>query len=82
MNDLFSAGMETSRTTILWCFIMVLREKKVADKIREELSKTIQVGHLVTLENRTSMPYIEAVIFETLRIVSVVPLGTTHVNTT
>lgn len=81
MNDLFSAGMETSRTSILWCLIMMLREKEAAEKVRKQLRKVVQVGQIVTLEHRPFLPYIEGVIYETLRMVSVVPLGTTHVNT-
>ncbi|XP_050666559.1 cytochrome P450 18a1-like isoform X2 [Leptidea sinapis] len=80
MNDLFSAGMETSRTSIVWILIMMLREPKVAEKVRSDLAEVVGTGELVTLEHRLDLPYVEAVIYETLRRVSVVPLGTTHVN--
>ncbi|CAK1582062.1 unnamed protein product [Parnassius mnemosyne] len=81
MNDLFSAGMETSRTTIVWLLLMMLREPKVAQKVMDDLSNVVEVGKIVTMEHRSKLPYVEAVIYETLRRVSVVPLGTTHVNT-
>lgn len=81
MNDLFSAGMETSRTTLVWCLVMMMREPLVAQRVREDLRKVVRVGQMVTLEHRTQLPYVEAIIFETLRTVSLVPLGTTHVNT-
>lgn len=81
MNDLFSAGMETSRTTVVWLLVMMLREPQVAQRVMEELAQVVTVGKLVTMEHRPKLPYIEAVIYETLRRVSVVPLGTTHVNT-
>ncbi|XP_072943601.1 serine/threonine-protein kinase fused-like [Epargyreus clarus] len=81
MNDLFSAGMETSRNTLVWVLVFMLREPKVAANVRAELAKVVNVGKRVTLEHRSKLPYLEAVIFETLRRVSVVPLGTTHVNT-
>ncbi|KAG6450063.1 cytochrome P450 18a1 [Manduca sexta] len=81
MNDLFSAGMETSLSTLSWSVVMMIREPKVAGKVRDELRQVLPPGHLVTLEHRAKLPYTEAVLFETLRRVSVVPLGTTHVNT-
>lgn len=81
MNDLFSAGMETSRTALVWCLILMMREPQVAIKAREDLRKHVGIGRTVTLEHRQAIPYVEAIIFETLRTVSLVPLGSTHVNT-
>lgn len=81
MNDLFSSGMETSRNTVVWLLVMMLRETVVAARVKDELAKVVGVGNMVTMEHRQKLPYIEAVIYETLRRVSVVPLGTTHVNT-
>ncbi|CAK1552159.1 unnamed protein product [Leptosia nina] len=81
MNDLFSAGMETSRTAIVWIIIIMLREPEVANRVRTELAEVAGTGQLITLEHRLQLPYLEAVIFETLRRTSVVPLGTSHMNT-
>ncbi|XP_047021878.1 cytochrome P450 18a1-like [Helicoverpa zea] len=81
MNDLFSAGMETSLSTLMWTFIMMLRNPEVADKARSELKKVVPPGEMVTMAHRLELPYIEAVLLETMRYVSIVPLGTTHVNT-
>lgn len=81
MNDLFSAGMETSLTSLLWTCIMMLKNPEAADKVRSELRRVVALGERVTMAHRLQMPYIEAVLLETMRIVSIVPLGTTHVNT-
>ncbi|XP_048479710.1 cytochrome P450 18a1 [Plutella xylostella] len=82
MNDLFSAGMETVRTTLVWALLLMLREPGVAARVRRDLARVVRPGAPVTMEHRKHLTYIEAVIFETLRRVSVVPLGTTHVNLT
>lgn len=82
MNDLFSAGLETSMTTLLWTFVLLLKNPEVADKLRTELRKVVAPGELVTMAHRLQLPYIEAVLFEAMRVASIVPLGTTHVNTT
>ncbi|KAJ8722814.1 hypothetical protein PYW07_003994 [Mythimna separata] len=81
MNDLFSAGMDTSLTSLLWTFIMMLKNPEAASKVRAEIRKVVAVGERVTMAHRLEMPYIEAVLLETMRMVSLVPLGTTHVNT-
>ncbi|KAJ8725544.1 hypothetical protein PYW08_003727 [Mythimna loreyi] len=80
MNDLFSAGMDTSLTSLLWTCIMMLKNPEAAEKVRSELRKFVAVGEKVTMAHRLQMPYIEAVVLETMRVASIVPLGTTHVN--
>ncbi|CAH2074225.1 unnamed protein product, partial [Iphiclides podalirius] len=60
MNDLFSAGMETSRTTVVWLLVIMLREPRVAQKVMEELSHLVPVGTIVTMAHRPKLPYIEA----------------------
>ncbi|XP_063531190.1 cytochrome P450 18a1-like [Cydia strobilella] len=79
-NDLFSAGMETVRTSLLWALLMMLRNPSVEATVRAALAEVLEPGQLVTLDHRARLYYIEAVLYETLRMVSVVPLGTTHVN--
>ncbi|XP_063377962.1 cytochrome P450 18a1-like [Cydia fagiglandana] len=79
-NDLFSAGMETVRTSLLWALLMMLRNPSAETAVRAALAQALDPGELVTLDHRARLYYIEAVLYETLRIVSVVPLGTTHVN--
>ena len=37
--DLFIAGMETTSTTLLWCFFYLLHHPNVKKKIHEELDK-------------------------------------------
>lgn len=78
IGDLFSAGMETIKTTLLWAVIYMLHEPEVARKVQAELDRVVGRRRLPILEDRPNLPYTEAVILEVLRISSVVPLGTTH----
>ncbi|XP_014285841.1 cytochrome P450 18a1 [Halyomorpha halys] len=78
IGDLFSAGMETIKTTLLWAVLYMLHEPEVASKVQEELDRVVGRKRLPSLEDRPYLPYTEAVILEVLRISSVVPLGTTH----
>lgn len=78
IGDLFSAGMETIKTTLLWAVIYMLHEPEVGKKVQAELDRVVGRRRLPRLEDRPNLPYTEAVILEVLRISSVVPLGTTH----
>ncbi|GBP85956.1 Cytochrome P450 2B19 [Eumeta japonica] len=81
MNDLFSAGMETVRSALAWLIVTMVHWPCVAERVRRELAEvTGGPDAFVTLAHRTRLPYTEATILETLRRVNVVPLGTTHSN--
>ncbi|XP_014240589.1 cytochrome P450 18a1 [Cimex lectularius] len=76
--DIFTAGMESTKTTLLWSIIYMLHEPEVAKKVQKELDDVVGRHRLPGLEDRPFLPYTEAAILETLRLSSVVPLGTTH----
>ncbi|KAK9503987.1 hypothetical protein O3M35_010436 [Rhynocoris fuscipes] len=81
IGDLFSAGMETIKTTLLWSIIYMLHEPEIRRKVQAELDEVVGRRRLPRLEDRRDLPYTEATILEVLRISSIVPLGTTHATT-
>lgn len=81
IGDLFTAGMETIKTTLQWSVVYMLRHPKVAQAVQEELDQVVGRHRLPTLRDREFLPYTECVILEVLRISSVVPLGSTHAVT-
>lgn len=81
IGDLFTAGMETIKTTLEWTVVYMLRNPRVAKAVQEELDQVVGRNRLPTLRDREFLPYTEATILEVLRISSVVPLGSTHAVT-
>lgn len=81
IGDLFTAGMETIKTTLEWTVVYMLRNPRVAKAVQEELDQVVGRNRLATLRDREFLPYTEATILEVLRISSVVPLGSTHAVT-
>ena len=79
--DLFSAGFETIKTTLLWTFIHMLRNPDVKSKVVSELESVVGPGRLPTMEDMEKMNYTRATIYESMRRSSAVPMGTTHSNT-
>ncbi len=47
-------------------------------KLQEEIDRVIGENQEISLDHKSKMPYIEAVILETLRISSFVPHGVMH----
>ncbi|XP_014480546.1 PREDICTED: cytochrome P450 18a1 [Dinoponera quadriceps] len=78
LGDLFSAGMETIKTTVEWSVILMLHHPKAAKAVQEELDYVVGRSRMPSLEDLPYLPVTEATILEVLRRSSIVPLGTTH----
>lgn len=78
LADLFSAGMETVKTTLEWAVIWMLHYPDAAKAVQKELEEVVGKSRLPTLDDMSSLPITEATINEVLRISSVVPLGNPH----
>ncbi|XP_022902514.1 cytochrome P450 18a1 [Onthophagus taurus] len=78
MGDLFSAGMETIKSTLQWGVLFMLHNPKWMKAVQDELRAVVGHKRLPTLEDLKYLPLTEATIYEILRVSSVVPMGTTH----
>ena len=78
--DLFSAGFETVKTTLLWTIIHMLRNPEIKRKVQEELERVVGGNRLPCLDDMSRLNYSRACIYESMRRSLAVPLGTTHSN--
>jgi len=76
--DLFSAGVETLKTSLLWAIVYMLHNPEVMEKVQQELDAVVGAERLPTLEDMNNLPYTRATLYEIMRRSSVVPMGTTH----
>lgn len=76
--DLFSAGVETLKTSLLWSVIYMLHNPQVMEKVQAELDEKIGPNRLPTVKDMSQLTYTKATIYEIMRRSSVVPMGTTH----
>ncbi|XP_015118416.1 cytochrome P450 18a1 [Diachasma alloeum] len=81
LGDLFSAGMETVKTTLEWAVIQMLHHPEAAKAVQEELDQVVGRSRMPGLEDLPFLPVTEATILEVMRRSSIVPLGTTHATT-
>ncbi|KQJ90411.1 cytochrome P450 71A1 [Brachypodium distachyon] len=61
------AGPETSATTVEWAVSEILKKPDVFGKATEELDRVVGRGRWVTEKDIRSLPYVEAIVKETLR---------------
>ena len=76
--DLFSAGVETLKTSILWSMVYMLHNPDVMKKVQDELDTVIGSERLPAVKDMSKLTYTKATIYEIMRRSSVVPTGTTH----
>nr|KJB25704.1 hypothetical protein B456_004G205400 [Gossypium raimondii] len=65
---LFTAATETTTSTIEWAMAELLHSPQALLEARRELKKIIGKGNLVEESNVTCLPYLQAIVKETLRL--------------
>ena len=74
----FLDSFQVLPASIKWLLLHVTLNKEVQSKVRNEVTKVTGGSRRVTLGDRDVMPYTGAVIMESLRLSSVVPLSYPH----
>uniref|UniRef100_A0A0E0B3H3 Flavonoid 3'-monooxygenase n=1 Tax=Oryza glumipatula TaxID=40148 RepID=A0A0E0B3H3_9ORYZ len=78
-QDLIAGGTDTSAITVEWAISELLRKPEILAKATEELDRVVGRGRLVTETDMPSLPYVEAIVKETMRVHPVAPLLAPHV---
>nr|XP_034177863.1 probable cytochrome P450 303a1 [Osmia lignaria]XP_034177871.1 probable cytochrome P450 303a1 [Osmia lignaria] len=66
--DLFMAGSETTSKSLGFCFLNLMLNPHVQKKAHEEIDRVIGRNRPPTLEDRSKMTYMNAIVLESLRI--------------
>jgi cytochrome P450 len=73
-QDLIAGGTESSAVTVEWALSELLKTPEVLAKATEELDRVVGRGRWVTEKDIPSLPYLEAIVKETMRLHPVAPM--------
>jgi cytochrome P450 len=73
-QDLIVGGSESTAVTVEWAISELLRKPSIFAMATEELDRVVGHGRWVTEKDIAHLPYIEAIVKETMRLHPIVPL--------
>ncbi|KAK7595184.1 hypothetical protein V9T40_001617 [Parthenolecanium corni] len=79
--DLVQAASESSANTAGFVMMYVAMNPQVQDKLHQELDRVVGRERFPTLDDRPNLPYVDAVLSETMRINPVSGIGAGHIAT-
>ncbi|XP_068248867.1 cytochrome P450 2L1-like isoform X1 [Palaemon carinicauda] len=78
MLNLFVAGTDTTASTIRWAIAYMAKYPEIQAKVQNEIDCAVMRDTLPSLEHKDQLQYLEAVINEVSRLVSLTPLSVPH----
>ncbi|XP_059584754.1 cytochrome P450 2K4-like isoform X2 [Alligator mississippiensis] len=80
ISNLFSAGMDTTSSTLRWGILLMTKYPKIQQKVQEEIEKVLG-SNPPRIEHRSKMPYTVAVVHEIQRFANILPMDLPHATT-
>ncbi|XP_024527059.1 flavonoid 3'-monooxygenase-like [Selaginella moellendorffii] len=78
--DMVVAGLETSLVTLEWTMAELINHPRVVSKTQDELDSVVGRARAVQESDLPNLPYIDAIVKESLRLHPAAPLGVPHKN--
>ncbi|XP_067333097.1 cytochrome P450 2K1-like isoform X2 [Channa argus] len=77
VSNLFVAGTDTTSATLRWALLLMAKYPHIQDQVQEELGRVIG-SRQVRVDDRKHLHFTDAVIHETQRLASIIPMSIPH----
>ncbi|MED6218052.1 hypothetical protein PIB30_023433 [Stylosanthes scabra] len=74
LHDLFVAGTDTTSYSLEWAMAELIHNPDIMSKAKKEVEEAVGIGNPVTESDIATLPYLQAIIKETLRLHPPAPL--------
>ncbi|XP_051002416.1 cytochrome P450 2C37-like isoform X29 [Acomys russatus] len=81
VTDLFTGGTETTSTTMRYALLLLMKHPHVTAKVQEEIDRVVGRHRSPCMQDRSQMPYTDAMIHEVQRFIDFVPNSLPHAVT-
>ncbi|XP_059102900.1 cytochrome P450 2C25-like isoform X1 [Peromyscus eremicus] len=81
VSDLFAAGTETTSTTLRYALLLLLKHPHVTAKVQEEIDHVVGRHRSPCMQDKSHMPYTDAMIHEVQRFIDLLPTNLPHAVT-
>uniref|UniRef100_G1QAZ0 unspecific monooxygenase n=1 Tax=Myotis lucifugus TaxID=59463 RepID=G1QAZ0_MYOLU len=81
VSDFFGAGTETTSTTLRYALLLLLKHPEVSAKVQEEIDRVIGRERSPCMQDRSHMPYTDAMVHEVQRYINLLPTNLPHAVT-
>ncbi|XP_070415477.1 cytochrome P450 2C23-like isoform X1 [Equus przewalskii] len=80
-SNLFTAGTETTSSTLRWGLLLLMKHPEVEAKVHEEIDRVIGRNQSPCMKDKMRLPYTEAVLHEIQRYITLLPSDLPHAVT-
>ncbi|KAM7330170.1 hypothetical protein ACRRTK_011783 [Alexandromys fortis] len=78
VTDMFGAGTETTSTTLRYGLLLLMKHTDVTAKVQEEIERVVGRNRSPCMQDRSHMPYTDAVVHEIQRYIDLIPTNLPH----
>ncbi|KAI3914140.1 hypothetical protein MKW98_003213 [Papaver atlanticum] len=80
IGAMFSAGIETSRATMVAAISLLVKKPEALAKLRDEIDFHVEEGRFISESDLPKLPYLQCVIQESLRLHPPAPIPLPHIS--
>ncbi|KAI3870169.1 hypothetical protein MKW92_040700 [Papaver armeniacum] len=80
IGAMFSAGIETSRATMVAAISLLVKNPEALTKLRDEIDFHVEEGRFISESDLPKLPYLQCVIQESLRLHPPAPIPLPHIS--